>query len=101
MFNGYKNYIKDNPEGYWFKRKIYGWGWTPVKWQGWTVIIGFIALIIFNFRRLDAISVSENELPADFLLQTVVLVILLIAICYVKGERPRWQWGLPDKYKNK
>lgn len=27
-------YLKDNPEGYWFKRKLYGWGWTPAKWQG-------------------------------------------------------------------
>jgi hypothetical protein len=29
----------------------------------------------------------------DFLLYTVVLVVLLIAVCYAKGEPPRWRWG--------
>ncbi len=27
MIKKYLNYIKDNPEHYWFKAKIYGWGW--------------------------------------------------------------------------
>lgn len=33
MFKNYLDYIRDNPHGYWFKRKLYGWGWTPVTWQ--------------------------------------------------------------------
>ena len=28
----------------WFRRKKYGWGWTPSTWQGWTVV-GFILLV--------------------------------------------------------
>jgi hypothetical protein len=34
MFKKYIEYLKDNPQGYWFKRKVWGWGWTPVTWQG-------------------------------------------------------------------
>ena len=30
----FKEYIRNNPKGYWFKRKLYGWGWFPVKWEG-------------------------------------------------------------------
>ena len=33
MFKNYLDYIRDNPKGYWFKRKPFGYGWTPVKWQ--------------------------------------------------------------------
>ena len=22
-------------KSYWFKARLYGWGWVPVKWQGW------------------------------------------------------------------
>jgi hypothetical protein len=30
MIEEYKKYLKDNPEVYWFKAKLYGWGWFPV-----------------------------------------------------------------------
>lgn len=32
-----------------------------------------------------------------FALPIIVLTILLIIIAYKKGEKPRWQWGLPKK----
>ena len=48
MFKKYWQYLKDNPEGYWFKRKLYGWGWVPVKWQGWLVIAISIAIFAFG-----------------------------------------------------
>ena len=51
MINKYIEYFKNNPEGYWFKRKIYGWGWTPVKWQGWVTILVFVVLMICDFLR--------------------------------------------------
>jgi len=37
MLKKYIAYLKDNPKRYWFKAKMYGWGWTPVKWQDWLV----------------------------------------------------------------
>ena len=38
-------YLKDNPRGYWFKAKLYGWGWVPVKWQGWLGVVIGIAIL--------------------------------------------------------
>lgn len=37
MLKEYLEYLKDNPKHLWFKRKLYGWGWVPVRWQGWLV----------------------------------------------------------------
>jgi hypothetical protein len=31
---------------YWFKRKRYGWGFTPATWQGWAVVLGYLIVVI-------------------------------------------------------
>ena len=46
MIKEYVSYLKDNPNGYWFKRKLYGWGWTPATWQGWFAIGVYVLLIL-------------------------------------------------------
>lgn len=91
IFKTYIEYIKDNPEGYWFKRKIYGWGWTPVKWQGWFVITVFIVLLISN-------GIDLGKFPTDrelliFFVKTILYVGVLLVICYKTGEKPGWRWG--------
>jgi len=92
MIREYINYLKDNPEHYWFKRKLYGWGWTPAKWQGWLVL-----LVYFVIFFLFATTVDENsfihEVLFTFALPITLLTIALIYICYKTGESPRWQWG--------
>lgn len=95
----YTEYLKDNPERYWFKRKLYGWGWIPATWQGWLILFGFIVIIVLNFYRIDATSNSDSDTLIKYIFQTFVLVLLLVAICWNKGEKPKWQWGLPDKSK--
>jgi hypothetical protein len=87
-------YLKDNPHGYWFKRKLYGWGWVPVKWQGWAVVVAFIVLLIANAHRLNPEMAQDGEVK-EFLVETALLVLLLLAICYRTGEAPKWMWGLP------
>jgi hypothetical protein len=87
-------YWKDNPNGYWFKRKLYGWGWFPVKWQGW-----FVIAIFFLFILVSSLDIKSNSSPTDagitwFLFKVIFSVMILIYICYKKGEKPRWQWGL-------
>ena len=86
------DYLKDNPEGYWFKRKLYGWGWTPARPQGWLVILGYVLSVIAVSFIVDEVS-SGMEIVLTFVLPVTLLTIILIGICYKKGERPRWQWG--------
>ena len=98
MFKEYIAYLKDNPNGYWFKRKLYGWGWVPVRWQGWCVTFLYVLLI------LSLVLTREEAIPGNpdsgsnfltFALPIIVLTILLIIVAYKKGEKPRWQWGKP------
>lgn len=74
---------------FWFAAKRYGWGWgLPSAWQGWVVMASFFALLI-----LAAFVFPPKEHMAAFLGSTVVLVAALLAVCFAKGEPPRWRWG--------
>lgn len=86
-------YLKDNPQGYWFKRKLYGWGWTPATWQGWAVIAGYLVFVFLFALTLDDQS-PAREVIFTFIFPVTLLTVALIRICYKKGEKPRWQWGI-------
>lgn len=92
----YIPYANDNPKHLWFKRKLYGWGWTPVTWEGWAVTLVYIALIILFGLTIDEKS-STREIAFTFLLPFVFLTVAFIRILYKKGEKPRWQWGADGK----
>ncbi len=98
----YIAYLKDNPQGYWFKAKVYGWGWVPATWQGWFVTLLYAALIsALIFIREEDISGNPDS-GSNFLvlgLPIIVLTALFIFIAYKKGEKPRWRWGLNTKDK--
>ncbi|HEY4503024.1 MAG TPA: hypothetical protein VJC14_01120 [Candidatus Paceibacterota bacterium] len=88
-------YLKNNPEGFWFKRKLYGWGWTPATWQGWLITFVYLALIILFSLTIDDNS-PRREIIFTFVLPFVLLTVAFIRIAYKKGQKPKWQWG-PDE----
>jgi uncharacterized membrane protein YhaH (DUF805 family) len=96
MIKEYIAYLKDNPQGLWFKRKLYGWGWAPATWEGWMVLLVYVALLV------ALVVTREKDIPGNpdsgsniltFAIPVIVLTILVITICYWKGEKPKWQWG--------
>lgn len=92
MLKEYSAYLKDNPKGYWFKRKLYGWGWTPVKWQGWLVIVAYIALLLGIIIPLGEKSETDESLLYVVFAVVIIFTAALMGICFWKGETPRWQW---------
>jgi hypothetical protein len=34
-----------------------------------------------------------TQQPGSFVIYTAFLVAVLIAVCYLTGEPPRWRWG--------
>jgi len=74
---------------YWFPAKRYGWGWgLPITWQGWLVFaIYLVALVI-------GILIFKPSLHrASFFAFTIFMSLLLVVVCYMKGEPPKWRWG--------
>ena len=74
---------------YWFPAKRYGWGWgLPTAWQGWIVIAIFACLILAG-----AVVLLPSRGAAVFVAYAVLLCVVLIVVCWFKGEPPRWRWG--------
>lgn len=95
MIREYIAYLKDNPQGYWFRAKVYGWGWTPAKWQGWLVLAVYVAGVFLFASTIDDDSLGK-EVVFTFILPVALLTAAMIRVCWRTGERPHWQWGLPD-----
>lgn len=74
---------------YWFPAKTYGWGWgVPATWQGWVVLAIFTGLAVAG-----GIWLMPAYGPVAFTVYSAVLCMLLIAVCWAKGEPPAWRWG--------
>lgn len=74
---------------YWFPAKRHGWGWGPPNnWQGWTVIAVFAGLLLAG-----AMVLLPNHSPVTFTAYSVLLCIVLVMVCWLKGEPPRWRSG--------
>ena len=92
----YIDYLKDNPEGYWFKRKLFGWGWTPATWQGWFVTAFAVAYIITKAFSIDE-NAGGEKVFSKLLIPVFLVIIFLVVIAYSRGEKPKWQFGFPQK----
>ncbi|MEO8501799.1 MAG: hypothetical protein ABI565_12845 [Vicinamibacteria bacterium] len=70
---------------FWFAAKRIGWGWgLPVRWQGWCVLAGYLALIGAGIYA----SAPDQSSPALFgwvAIATFAFVLIVAA----KGEPPR------------
>ena len=74
---------------YWFHAKRYGWGWgLPARREGWIVLIAFFVLQVGGSVAL--ISLGESFWMSAWI---IGLAAALVAICWWKGEPPRWRWG--------
>jgi uncharacterized membrane protein YhaH (DUF805 family) len=79
-----------NSKSYWFPAKTYGWGWgTPTTWQGWVVLLLWFAAL---FEGLYLLRHNRYQVAAR-LAFVVVMSIVLMLLCYWKGEPPKWRWG--------
>jgi len=78
----------------WFRAKKYGWGWGfPITWQGWIVFFAYFAFIIWDFIGIDKYSHSISDTIRPFIIQVFLASLVLVFICYMTGEKPKWRWG--------
>lgn len=82
----------ENSKKIWFKRKLYGWGWTPRTWEGWVLTVFYVLCMTLFSLRIDENS-GSREVIIRFVLPFLFITAIFIWIVYKKGEKPRWQWG--------
>jgi hypothetical protein len=78
---------------YWFAPKRYGYGATPVTWEGWAVTGAGIAVILLAVL----LPVSERANLAAWI-GFMAVVGVTVAILWIISRRKtdgewRWRWG--------
>jgi len=77
----------------WFKRKLYGWGWTPATWQGWLVIAIYFLIVVSISGNVGVFSHSAGDTLIGIVAPVLALTVVLVVVAWFAGEKPRWQWG--------
>ena len=81
--------MSEGPE--WFAPKRYGLGTgLPIRWQGWALLIGFVALII-----AVAIEFKGSPVLAAAIIVPASILFLIVSVKTTRGGW-RWRWGHDD-----
>jgi hypothetical protein len=78
---------------YWFKPKRYGYGATPVTWQGWAVTLGIVAAMVAVslFLRLTERHLWALAVILGF--DAVALATLFVISRRKTDGDWHWRWG--------
>jgi hypothetical protein len=78
---------------YWFRPKRYGYGATPVTWQGWAFTFGIVAAMV-------AVSVYLRLTERHYWALAVLIAfdVLALGVLFVVSRRKTeggfgWRWG--------
>ena len=64
----------------WFgPKRVLGWGWTPVSWEGWLTMGLFLVLVLLS------VAIWHG---AGTVIAAVVLVGALLVVCLLTGDAP-------------
>jgi len=76
---------------YWFKPKGFGYGATPTTWEGWMVVVVFIAYLI----SLSVLLTKEENMSKYIFL--VFAGIVIVAVVSKKKTEGEWKWNFGKK----
>lgn len=86
--------MDDDHKKYTMKRKRFGWGWTPVTWQGWVFIFAQVGIIITAATILPhkPAHPTPDQRFHFFLIFGLALMNLIIFSAQT-SPKPKWRWG--------
>jgi len=80
---------------YWFKPKRYGYGATPVTWQGWAVTLG-TALAMLAVSLYLRLTVKSLWALVALLIFDAAAIAALVVVSYRKTDGG-WRWRRGDR----
>jgi len=80
---------------YWFKPKLYGYGFCPISWEGWISTLILLGLLFIS-AYLNGFLASEIEAKNGLSFVFDVFVVLGIFTALFKDKVRgglQWRWG--------
>ena len=78
---------------YWYKRRRYGYGFTPTSWQGWLMLGLMVLMLVIPAFFLGK---SNTEIVIGYLIYVVVVLGGSLYVIFSKSPTPKWRWGKSD-----
>jgi hypothetical protein len=82
---------------YWFRPKRYGYGATPITWEGWVLTIAVAAAVIVSIVLMKLL-VDRSDFGA-WMVWALFIAALTLSFVRVTRSRTdgewRWRWGDP------
>jgi hypothetical protein len=83
---------------YWFKPKSYGYGATPISWEGWVVTFAAAAVVGGSVVLMNHL-VGQSNVAAWLVWAAVIasLTLWFVQLCRRRTDGEwRWRWGKPS-----
>ncbi|MCK9917655.1 hypothetical protein MXD81_51810 [Microbacteriaceae bacterium K1510] len=81
---------------YWFRPKRYGYGATPITWEGWAVTLGIVLVMVAVSLVLRFESKSFWTLVAVIVFNVAALAALFVISRRKTDGQWGWRWGSRD-----
>jgi hypothetical protein len=78
---------------YWFKPKRYGYGATPITWEGWALTLGIVLVMVGVSLSLRLNTHSLWALAALLAFNAFALGVLAFVSHQKTAGEWRWRWG--------
>ena len=78
---------------YWFKPKRYGYGATPVTWQGWAVTLGTVLAMVAVSLFLRLTERHYWAVAVMLAFDAGAVVTLFVVSRHKTDGEWRWRWG--------
>jgi hypothetical protein len=78
---------------YWFKPREYGYGATPVSWQGWAITIATMVVVVMSSVVVPALANGAAWALSAVVIDALAIVALIIVSRRKTDGEWRWRWG--------
>ena len=85
---------------YWFRPKKWGWGFTPITWEGWLATLVLVGVLLTSawINNFFEITGPNGKQAAQFFFD-MILIILVTTPYMLKGTKGevKWNFGTANK----
>ena len=80
---------------FWFRPRRYGYGATPVTWEGWALTGGIAAVVALSVVAMNLLADRSNV--SAWLVWAALIAIAVFWMVRISRQRTdgewRWRWG--------
>ena len=82
---------------YWFRPRRYGYGATPVTWEGWALTVAVAAIVAISVAAMNLLADRANF--AMWIAWAAIIAAVVVSFVRISRQRTdgewRWRWNAP------